>query len=329
MKAFGFLRWLMAVGVATFAAGAVLAQSNYPARPIRIVVGFGPGGATDAVARLYAGKLQEVLGVPVTVENKAGAGQTLALLAVKSAPADGYTLLFATSSVLVQSPGVRSGLNYDPIKDVAPIALIGRAPAVFYVNPQLPVQTMQQLITYARANPGKINYASAGIGAANHLQMEAVLRATGTQMVHIPFKSDSEVAQQIASGQDAQLAISTPQLPIALASAGKARILAVTGSTRLAELPSTPTVAEAGIDSIKGFDYYSFYGLLGPAGLPAALVSKVNEAVNKVSQMPEVEERMRKSLYVDVAGGTPSFFADYLAAELAKWREVGKTLKIE
>lgn len=328
MKRSIFVRWMFAACAASVTATSAFAQ-QFPSHPIKILVGFGPGGGADMVARLYATKLQELLGVPVVVENKVGAGQLLALQPVKSAAPDGHTLVFATSSALVQGPGVRKDLNYDPIKDFTPIGFVARAAGMFYVNSKLPVRTMSELIAYARANPGKINYASAGVGAANHLQVEYLMSTTGIKMTHIPYKSDGEVVQQVASGMDVHLAMSVPQLPAQLATTGKVRMLAVTGARRLASVPGVPTLAESGVDSLKGIDYYSFYGLLGPAGMPADVVAKLNEALNKVSQMPDMVERLRTGLFIEPEPGTPAEFRQYLISELAKWREVGKTVKID
>lgn len=328
MKRSNFVRWILAACAATLTATSAVAQ-QFPAHPIKILVGFGPGGGADMVARLYAAKLQEMLGVPVVVENKVGAGQLLALQPVKSAAPDGYTLLFATSSALVQGPGVRNNLPYDTIKDFTPVAFVARAAGMFYVSSKLPIRTMGELINYARANPNKINYASAGIGAANHLQLEYLMNVTGTRMAHIPYKSDGEVSQQVASGMDVHLAMSVPQFPVQLATTGKVRMLAVTGSRRLPGVPNVPTLAESGVDSLKGIDYYAFYGLLGPAGMPPEVVARLNEAVNKVSQMPDMVERLRTNLYLEPEPTTPGEFRKFLASELVKWREVGKSIKLD
>lgn len=317
------LRWFCVAFAAMLTTATAMAQT-FPSHPIKLLVGFGAGGATDMVARIYAQKLQDVLGVTVVVDNKPGAMQFMALQPVKTGQPDGYTLVFTTASALVQTPGVRAGVPYDPIKDFTPVAYVAKASAVFYVNPSLPVKTMADLIAYAKENPGKLNYASAGVGAANHLQMEALMNATGIKLTHVPYKSDSEVSQQVAAGT-VQLGLSTPQFPGPLATAGKVRLIAVTGDKRLAGLPDVPSLAESGV---KGFDYYVFYAVMGPPGMPPAVIDKLNEAINKVSQMPDMQERLRTQLMLEPEAWTPAAYRDYLAREVAKWREMGKTIKI-
>jgi len=320
-------RALVLGGAAAVVARPSLAQP-FPSRPIRMLVGFAAGGGADTIARLYAHKMQEVLGQSVIVDNRPGASQLLAIRPMMSSPPDGYTVTLATGSGLTQGPGVRKDLPYDPLKDFSLIGMVATAPGVFFVNPSLPVRSMRELIAYAKANPGKLNYGSAGVGAANHLQMEYVKHVTGTSMTHIPYKSDQDVTLQTAGG-DVHVGLTIAQFAIPMVLAGKLRALAVTGSTRLPALPDVPSITETGVVELKGIDNYTFYGLVGPAGMPQPVIDKVSDAINKVSAMPDVVSRMRQTLYYEPATGTPATFRRYMEAELPKWKQLGKAVKIE
>jgi tripartite-type tricarboxylate transporter receptor subunit TctC len=318
-------RTVLLAGAAAMIGGPSLAQSS---RTIKILVGFAAGGGADTIARLYGQKLQEILGTTVIIDNKPGGSQLLAIRPLLSAPPDGTTLCLATGSALTQGPGVRKDLPYDPLKDFSHIGLVATAPGVFFVNPQLPVRSMKELIAYAKANPGKLNYGSAGVGAANHLQMEYVKQATGIGLTHIPYKSDQDVTLQCAGGT-VHVGLTIAQFAIPLAQDGRLRALAVTGSKRLSALPDVPSLAEAGVGELKGIDNYTFYGLVGPAGMPAAAIQRLNDAVNKVSQMPDVASRMKQTLFYEPATGSPAALRQYLERDLPKWRELGKTVKLE
>lgn len=260
---------------------------SYPSRPIKILVGFGPGGSTDAVARYYAQKLTEVLKVSVIVDNKPGAGQMVAIRSVLAAPPDGYTIYLGTASALSQLPGVRKDLTYDTLKDFSLIGLVARAPGV--ASPKLPVRTLGELAKLPEALDGKMNYASSGIGSASHLQTEYLLKLTEIRMAHIPFKSDADIMREIAVGS-VHLGISPVQGAISSIMGGKVRALAVTGSHRLKGLPDVPSLRESDFKGIAGIEPYTYYGLLGPPGLPRPIISKLNEAVNKVLAMPDRED---------------------------------------
>lgn len=305
----------------------VLAQ-QLSSRPVRLLVGFAPGGSTDILARLYANELASVLNTPVVVENRPGASQLVAIRALMAAPPDGHTLLLAAASALASGPGVFTDLPYDPLKDFSHVAMIATAPGVFFVNPGLPIHSMQDLLDYAKAHPGKLNYGSAGVGASNHFQTEFLKVASKIDMTHVPFKSDQEVAREVAAGI-LQFALTVAQAATPLVQSGKLRAIAVTGSQRLKALPDTPSLAEAGVPALAGIDNYTFYGLVGPAGMPPALVSTLGEAVNKVSAMPQVAEKMRETMNCYPERWSSAKFREYIKAEIPKWREVGKAMNMK
>ena len=199
MQFIRFVRAALLLSVASLTAGALHAQP-FPSRPIRILVGFAPGGATDLIARLYAQQLKDALNTPIIVENKAGASELMAIRTLMSSPADGYTLWLAAGSSLTMGPAVRKDLPYEPAKDFTQIGLVATAPGVFFVHPSVPVRTLAELIAYAKENPGKLNYGSAGVGSSSHLQMEYMLKAAGVSMTHIPYKAANESVQAVAGG---------------------------------------------------------------------------------------------------------------------------------
>jgi tripartite-type tricarboxylate transporter receptor subunit TctC len=319
------LRSFVLAIAATLVAGAASAQ-QFPSRPIRLLVGYGAGGGTDTLARLYALKLQEVLNTPILVENKPGAQELLAAQPVMNAPADGYTLWLGTGGALAQNPGVRRDPPYDLLKSFTPVALLSEAEAVLFVRSDVPVNTLPELIAYGKANPGKLNYGSGGIGSGNHLQMEYLSSATGASFAHIPYKSDVEVTRDIMAG-NVDIGLIIAQFAVPLIKQGKVKPIAVTGSQRLKELPNLPTIAEVGGAQLKGMGSYTFFGVMAPAGLPAPVVARLNEAFNKVAATPEVAQRMRDVLQRPVIA-TPAEFRQTLERELSKWREVGKTVKL-
>jgi tripartite-type tricarboxylate transporter receptor subunit TctC len=294
-------------------------------RYIRLLVGFGAGGATDVLARLYAQKLQQIGGSAVVVDDKPGASQVLATRLMLGAPADGYTLLYGTGSGLAQGPGVIKGLPYDPLKDFTFIAMLATAPGIFVVDPKLPIHSIGDLIAYAKANPGTLNFGSAGVGSASHLQMEYVQQAANLNMQHIPYKSDQESIQEIIGGR-IQVALSVAQPAVPFITAGNVRALAVTGAKRLSVLPDVPSLAETGLRGLQDVDNYTFYGLIGPAGIPAPVVQRLNTAMNTISTMPDVVKEMRDVLMVEPVTETPQEFHDYVEKQIVKWQAVSKSI---
>ena len=288
-----FRRFAYFALLASFSARA----QGYPERPVRLIDPFPPGAITSNTARLVAKKFQDQTGQPMVVENKAGAGTNLGGDFVAKAPPDGYTLLLGTSSLAI-NPALYRRMPYDPVRDLVPIVLLVRTPNVLAVTPSLPVRTVQELIDYARANPGKLNYASSGNGASNHLGMELFRTMTRTQMQHIPFKGGAEAMTALVGGQ-VQLMFSPESTVAAQHRAGGLRIIAIGGDKRLDSLPGIPTVAESGV---PGFESGVWLGLFAPAGTPATVVDKVNAEANRALRHPEVLQVLRTSGLAPVGG---------------------------
>ena len=321
-----FIQTLGIIGVVAALAVSSRAQ-QYPSKPIRIVIGFPAGSATDAIARLYGQKMSEILGAPVIVDNKPGASQLVAIATLQAAPPDGYTLFLGTGSSLAQGPGVRTDLPYDPLKDFSLVGSISTSPGAITVHPSLPVHTIRDLINFAKANPDRLSYSSAGFGSAGHLDGEYFMYLTGTKMVHVPYKADSEAMREVAAGT-VQVGMTTVQFVISLFQSGKVRPLAAIATRRLASLPNVPTVAEVDIKGLEGMVPYTFYGLVGPSGLPPAVANQLSDALATVGAMPDVVSRLQEVSYGEPMTGTPAAFRGFLQKQIAKWRELGKSVTL-
>jgi tripartite-type tricarboxylate transporter receptor subunit TctC len=310
--------WLTAALV--FAIGALVMgrvdAQEYPSRPVRVVVPFSPGGAVDGPMRLIAQQLSKRLGQSVFVENKPGAGATIGSEFVAKAPPDGYTLLLASQTNAI-SATLYPHLGFDPIDDFAPISLIGREPGVVVVNPALPVKTLQELITYAKARPGQIDYASSGNGSGQHLFAALLCSMTGMKLNHIPYRGSGQATSDLIGGQ---VSLSIPGMAGMLGhiQAGKLRALAVTGSKRAPQLPDVPTVAEAGV---PGYVAYVWLGLLAPKNTPANIIDKLHQAVAQVLADDEVKRYMAQAS-IEPVGSTPAEFGAFFRAEKDQWAKV-------
>jgi tripartite-type tricarboxylate transporter receptor subunit TctC len=292
-----------------------LAQTAFPNKPIRIVVGFPAGGPLDQHARLLTDKLQSILGQPVTVDYKSGAGGIVGAQDVMKSPADGYTLMLANTGVMVINPGLYSKLPYSTLKDFTPIARTAMQPLALLVNPNVKAQTLPEFVSYARANPGKVNYGSAGNGGISHLVPEMFKTATGIFMVHIPYRGSAPAFTDLIAGQVQFMAESIPQAA-QYHKQGKVRALAVTSRERNPAMPEVPTVMETKM--AKDFDVVGFYGFLAPAGTPKPIVDKLSDAFKQVLALPDVRNRMITQ------GADPAFlgaddFAKFLGTEMPKW----------
>ena len=306
----------LASGLALSAA--VHAQA-FPSKPVRIVVGFPAGGPLDQHARLLSDKLQTVLGQPVVMDYKAGAGGTVGAQEVMRAPPDGHTIMLANTGVMVINPALYNRLPYATLKDFVPVARTAMQPLALLVNPSVPAKNLQEFMAYAKSRPGQVNFGSAGNGGISHLVPEMFKTATGLFMVHIPYRGSAPAFTDLMGGQVQFMAESIPQAA-SYHKQGKVRALAVTSKERNPALPEVPTVIESGI---KGFEVVGFYGFLAPAGTPKGVVNKLSEAFGQVLQMPDVRNRMVSQ------GADPAFlgaddFAKFLAAEMPRWADAVK-----
>jgi tripartite-type tricarboxylate transporter receptor subunit TctC len=300
------------------------AQEDYPSRPIRMVVGFPPGGGTDVMARLIAPKLSEAWGQQVVIDNRTGATGTIGAGIVAKAAPDGYTLLMGHASSNTIAPSLFSKLTYDAEKDFTPVTLAGSVPHIIVVHPSLDVRSVKELIAHAKANPGQLTFPSAGNGSTPHLAGEIFKMMTGVNLVHVPYKGSGQSVQDLLGGQ-VKLAFDTTPTVMAFVKTGKLRPLAVTSPRRLASLPDVPTVPEAGV---AGYEFSSWYGLFAPAGTPAAIVRKIHAEVARAQNTRDVKARMEQLGADETRTPTPEAFAAMVKSELARYAKVIRTAGI-
>ena len=301
--------------IASLAAGASLAQ-DYPSRPVRMVVPFSPGGSTDTLARIVGQKLTERSGQPVIIENRAGAGGHIGAEQVAKSAPDGYTLLLGGVPHAI-SASLYSKLPYDLARDLAAIAEVASFPSAIVLHPSLPANSVKELIALARARPGQLSFGSAGIGSPNHLSLELFQAMAGVRMVHVPYKGSGQLVGDLLAGQ---VQLASMGLPVAVphVQSSKLRAIAVTGAARSPLLPEVPTVSEAGL---PGFEVTSWYGVFGPAGLPADIVAKLNSEIGSAVTAPDVKERLA-ALGAEPSVKAPDEFARYVRQEITKWAKV-------
>ena len=297
--------------------GAVMAQSDYPNRPLRLVVTVPPGGAADFIARLVGGKLSESLGQPVLVENRGGAGGTIAADAVAKAAPDGYTVLQNSITTHGVGPHLYSKLPYDPVKDFTPVSGLALLPLIMAVNADLPVKSVAELVAHAKAN--NLNFASSGNGGAPHMAAELFKSVTGAPLTHVPYKGSGPAVADLVGGR-VQIMFDAPPSLIAHIRSGKLRVLAAASESRNRLLPEAPTFAELGYPKVS---VSLWYGLLAPAGTPSAAIGRLNSEVNKIVQSPEVRDRLLAQ-GAEPMTGTPQAFGEFMRAEMAKWAPVVK-----
>ena len=307
---------LLALLMAALWPVAVSAQS-YPSKPIRFIVPFPPGGGNDTLARLIGQKLTAATGQQVIIDNRPGAGGAIgAEVAAKSAP-DGYTIFLAGVATHGINPNLRKKLPYDPVKDFDAVSLIASAPLLVVVHPSLPVRSVKQLIALAKAQPGKINYASNGAGGSSHMAVELFKMMTGTNLVHIPYKGLSPALTELLSGE-VQLMFSSAVAMLPQVKSGKLRAIAMTGARRSPAIPDIPTVAEAGV---PGYETGSWYGIVVPAGTPKPAIDRLSKEVVAIVHSPDITRRLNDEAVIPV-GSTPAEFTAHIKKELARWAKV-------
>jgi tripartite-type tricarboxylate transporter receptor subunit TctC len=311
---------LLAIGASALPA---FAQA-WPDKPIRIVVGFAPGGFTDVLARLLGQKLTERLGQSVIVENKPGAAGTLGADYVAKAKPDGYTLLLAHSNSNSVAPSLYPKLPYDVVKDFTPIIPVANTPLLLTVNDKVPAKDVKEFVALARSKPGALRYASSGGGSAQHLAAERFQLATGTQMTHIPYKGSGQAIVDLLSGQ-VELNFESPPNVMTHAKAGKLRMLAVTSAKRSPILPDVPTLAEAGV---KNAEMLQWFAVMGPARLPADITNRLNSEIAAILKQPDVQEKIA-SQGGEIMGGTPEQFARFVASDSAAYAKLVKEANIK
>ena len=315
----------IAVGTACVGAPVAVAQT-FPARPIRAIVGFVPGGATDILARQLGQKLTESLGQQVIVDNRPGGAGVIAAVMARDAPPDGHTLFFGTISTLATNVATSQKLSYDPLRDFAPITLTFSNPYFLVVHPGVAAGSVKEFIALARARPGQLNYASSGTGGGAHLAMELFRTMARLDMVHIPYKGSAQATGEVVAGH-VQMTFSQPAVMLPHGKAGRLKVLGVTSLKPLNSWPDAPPVAEAGL---PGFEASSWQGVLVPARTPRPIIDRLHREIVKALRSPEVERRLLAE-GSEIGGGSPEAFAAYIRNEIAKWTRVVKEagIKIE
>ncbi len=306
------------------ASAAVDAASNYPARPIRMVVPFPPGGATDILARVVGKRLTETWGQSVIVDNRPGAGGTLGANLVAKGNADGYSLLMGTNATHAIAPSLYTSLPYDALKDFAPITLVAIVPQVVVVHPSVAAKNISELVALAKEKPGALNFSSAGQGTPGHLGMELFKMMTGTNMVHVPYQGGAPGLAAVAGGQ-VQFMADNMNSALPFIQAGRVRAIAVTSLKRSGALPELPTIAEQGV---AGFDSGSWFGMFAPTGTPPAIVAKLHAETVKALQLPEVRQTLAQQ-GAEVGANTPGQFSDLIRHDIARWAKVVKAAGVK
>ena len=315
----------MLIAASFVAAAAEAAQRlDYPTRPVRLIVPFAPGGSVDISSRILAGPLSEILGQQVVVDNRAGASGSIGASMVARSTPDGYTLVAGSSGSMTANRAVYSKLPYDSLRDFVPISMINVTPMVVLTYPGLPVASIKDLVELARAQPGKITVASAGVGSSNHLALELFQSMVGAKLLHVPYKGTGAVYGDLIGGQ-VQAMFDQIASAVGHINGGKLRALAVTSLNRSSVLPNTPTVDESGV---KGYDAASFTGVLAPTGTPQPIVDRLHQAVVKAARLPAVTERF-KELAADPKTTTQQEFAQFMRDDIAKWQKVAQMANIK
>ncbi|MES2976918.1 MAG: tripartite tricarboxylate transporter substrate binding protein [Pseudomonadota bacterium] len=313
---------VLAAAALWLAAPGANAQQNYPNKPVKIIVGYVPGGGPDFVARTLGQKLAEIMGQPFVVENRPGAGATTATAFVAKAPADGYTLLLGETGQLVIAPYIYRNLGYDTARDFTPISMMASGPLILVSNSKLPIRTLQDLTLMAKAQPGKIDVGTSGIGTIHHIALEVLKADAGLDLMHVPYKGSGQSVTAGLAG-DVPLLITSMTAAGSHVTAGKFNIVAVTSAARIPSLPDTPSVSEL----VKDYDYSSEMGLLAPAGLPPEIVARLSSAIKQAVESADVKDAFRKSSTL-IKFTTPEEYAENIRRNLRKYERAVKIAKI-
>ena len=297
----------------------VAVAQAYPSKPIRVILASPAGGTSDVVARMVSPGLSSQLGQQLVIDNRGGAGGLIATELTAKAVPDGYTLFIGGPGSLTIMPHLRSHMPYDTLRDLAPVSLIAIGPYLLITHPSVPVKTVKELLALARAEPGKLNYASAGSGAANHLAMELFKSLAGVDITHVPYKGAPPAVTDLIAGNVNLMFNSIPPV-LQYIKAGRLKVLGVSSAKRSSQLPDVPTLSEAGV---PGYELVTWFGLLAPARTPGPIVTRLNDAMTRVVHAPEIKAQL-ESLGYEVGGGTPAEFATYMRLELEKYATVVK-----
>ncbi len=297
----------------------------WPSKPLRLVVGYAPGGTTDILARLVAPHLAAALGQPVVVENRPGAGGNVGTATVARADPDGYSLVMGTGGTLTINPAVYAQMPFDPQKDLAPVSLIATVQNVMVVNADLPVRSVAEFIAYAKQRPGQVFFASSGVGSASHVAGELLNILAGVQMVHVPYRGSAPALADLVAGHGVQVTLDNLPAFIGAIQDGRLRALAVTGTNRSPVLPDVPTMHEAGV---RDFEVTTVFGLLTTGGTPAGIVARLHRETVAAVRRPEITQRI-KDLGAEPVASTPEEFAAVIARDIAKWRDVVRRAAIQ
>ena len=312
-------RALVAVILAACGFGTDAWAQAYPSKPVRLVVGFAPGGAADTVARALGEPLSRVLGQPIVIENRAGAGSSIAAENVAHSPADGYSILIASPASISVNPALNPKLNYKA-SDLAPITKVSTSPLLIVVNPATGIASVRELVAAAKKSPGKLNYATSGVGSAPHFGAALFSQVAGVEMVHVPFKGGSPAVVSLVAG-DTQVSFATPPSVLPMVKAGRLRALAVTSTERSSLMPEVPGMAEAGVPD---FSIAFWYGIFAPAGTPPEIVKKLFEAITAAAQRPEVKATLARDGTEVALSRSPEEFASFLAEDAKLWVRLAK-----
>ena len=321
--------WKLVFCVAALMSGlsgvSVQAQAQtFPNRPITLVIPFAPGGSTSIVGRVIADKISQLLGEGIVIDNRPGAGGTVGSKMVAKSEPDGYTILLGYTGTLAIGPSLYKNVGYDPRKDFAPIGMIGNAPSAVVVHPSFPAKSIAELIAYAKANPGKVNFGSAGVGSVNHITGEYFARSAGITLMHIPYKGTGPALTDLLGGHIPMALAPIPAVH-ANVTAGLLRALAVTGKTRSGLLPDVPTIAEEGL---SGFEASLYYGLVAPAGTPRPIIDRLNKELRTALASDEVKKQLGLD-GTEINSGSPEDYADFIDKDEKKWSDLVKASGVE